>query len=160
MTDNHQISLEDVQAALADALAHEKNKRGIRHASTFRSLVFDQTGISERTMKNYDSGLSAPIDPRMITLMSYFGAGFTNRILALAGHGHAIDLDIVDDAPNGFKMQAALAKGMNELATALADAILDHREMATLAPRCRDLGTRLIEFAAQCESTVQARRNT
>lgn len=158
MSKSIKLDADLVRETIAQALRDEAKRRDVTVA-VLRSEISEGTSLPERTLQNYDLGLSSPIDYRFLLIAGYLGARFTNTVLGLCGQGHAIDLDIVEEAPDGFKMQAELAKGMNELATALSDAVLDHREMAELAPQCHALGHRLIEFGAQCNSTVKGRRN-
>ena len=100
-----------------------------------RDQLAAESGISERVLKAYQDGDTAPIHANALRLMALLPVGYANALLSQAGLGHVCPLALPDTADDGHRAMARLALEMNVLADALLDGRIDHRERLELGPR-------------------------
>jgi hypothetical protein len=96
------------------------------------------TGIDERTVRAHVLGDASPCLSKALRYMALLGPNFANRILRVAGLDGAAR---VSGQGRGceFALNAHTADLINELAEALTDGRIDHRERAKILPSARQL---------------------
>ena len=100
--------------------------------------VADATGIAPRTLESYVQG-AAPGLPAFLSLCAALGPGFTSDVLSVCGQvAHEADIN----EPEHMKCLTALTRLSADLAEAVSDGHVDHREAAALRPQAQ----RLIEI--------------
>lgn len=125
--------------------------RGKRYS--FQALS-DATGIPLRTCESYVHG-ATPGLAGLLSLCAVLGPQFTSDILGLCGQT-AKSADA--DAPEHFRVLSALGELTSEIAEAVADGHVDHREAAQLRPLAQGLIEALEPLARSCEpATVPLR---
>lgn len=99
--------------------------RGKRYS--FNGLS-DATGIPPRTLESYVQGATPGLSA-LLSLFAVLGPGFTSDVLSACGQS-ASTCD--NDAPEYMQTMAASGSLVAQLADALADGHVDHREAAQL----------------------------
>lgn len=97
----------------------------------------DATGIPARTLESYVHGATPGLHT-LLSICAALGPSFTSDVLSLCGQS-ASSSDC--DAPEHMKVLAALGNLTAQIADAMADGHVDHREAAQLRP----IAARLIE---------------
>lgn len=134
--------LRNGRAAFRNALALYVG-RGRRHSV---EIFCDATGISRDQMGRWLRGETEPRVSELLVVLDHLGPEFANELLRGAGLGGARRME--HGELRAHDTLADLAVGAAEMAEALRDGRLDHRERAALGPRLSALGTQLIEAAA------------
>lgn len=101
--------------------------RGRRYS--FASLS-DATGIKTRTLESYAQGAS-PSLANLLSLFAVLGPGFTSDILSAAGQSAK---DGTTDDPEHMRALCTLTGFAAQLAEAVEDGYVDHREAAQMQP--------------------------
>lgn len=99
--------------------------RGKRYS--FASLS-DATGIPARTLESYVQGATPGLNC-LLSMCAALGPSFTSDILGLCGQSAS---DANTDAPEHMQIMAGSAAFVSQMAEALADGHIDHREAAQL----------------------------
>ena len=129
---NKQLISQEVAARTVEDALRLRVGRGRRHS--FDGLA-EASGIPLRTLESYVQG-STPGLGNLLTLCSLLGSGFTSDILRCVGQA-AREAD--PDAPHHARALTALTAVAAQLAAALEDGALDHREKAQLRPAALNL---------------------
>ncbi|MBO9441398.1 helix-turn-helix transcriptional regulator [Phaeobacter italicus] len=110
--------------------------RGRRYS--FAGLA-DATGIKTRTLESYVQGAS-PSLANLLSLCAVLGPGFTSDLLSVAGQSAK---EGTTDDPEHMRMLSVLTGFSHQLAEAVEDGHVDHREAAQLQP----VAQRVIDLA-------------
>ena len=137
------LTQDDVKARHAEALGRHIGPRkpwSVEGAAC-------ETRVPVRTLQSYLAGATSPLSANALKLAALLGPVYVNETLEPAGLGHVCPLIVPPGADDGHRAMAALALRMNELADALIDGRLDHRERRELAPKFKALAAELQLFA-------------
>lgn len=124
--------------------------RGRRYS--FAALS-DATGIATRTLESYVQGASPSLG-NFLSLCAVLGPGFTSDVLALTGQN--AKEGTLDD-PEHMRVLCCLTGFSAQLAEAVADGYVDHREAAQLKPVAQEV-IELLEPIARAGSCVGERK--
>lgn len=151
MTKKPLISQDDAHRRVDDAL---RLRVGLGKRYSFASLS-EATGISERTLRSYvdGEGGTTPGLAHFLSLCSVLGPGFTSDVLAACGQSAR---DGSDDDPEHMRVLTALGTLTAQIADAVEDGHVDHREAAAMRPTAQRL-MEVLEPLARDSNTVPMR---
>jgi hypothetical protein len=124
---NGSIIPQDLALQKLDDALRIRVGRGRRYS--FASLS-DATGIATRTLESYVHGAS-PTLANFLSLCAVLGPGFTSDVLAVSGQ--SAKEGTLDD-PEHMRVLCHLTSLSAQIAEAVADGYVDHREAAQLKP--------------------------
>lgn len=96
----------------------------------------DATGIPRRTIESYKDGSATPGLANLLSLFAALGPSFTSDILAACGQCARSG---TDDEPEHMRVLTALGSLTAQIAEAVEDGQVDHREAAAIRPTVQHL---------------------
>lgn len=135
--------------AIEDALRLRVG-RGRRYSY---AALADATGISQRALESYTAQGSTPSLAGLLSLCAVLGPGFASDILGLAGQ----TVSAADDAEaEHMRVLSSMGQLTSQIAQAVEDGHVDHREAAQLRPLAQSL-IEMLEPLARDAKTVPLR---
>ncbi|WP_422073946.1 hypothetical protein [Tranquillimonas rosea] len=143
------VSQDDAHRRVSDAL---RLRVGMGKRYSFAGLE-EATGIPERTLRSYVDGTidTTPGLPNLLALFSVLGAGFASDVLGVC------NLTVRDGNPEEaehFRALSLMCSLSGDIAAAVDDGFVDHRERAQLQPAA-EMVIAALEPIARPGSTVQ-----
>ncbi|MAM60837.1 hypothetical protein [Maritimibacter sp. UBA3975] len=129
---NEPIIPHDLAARVIEDALRLRVGRGKRHS--FAALS-DATGIPTRTLESYVQGATPGLSG-LLSICSVLGPSFTSDVLGVCGQSAR---EGSDDAPEHLRVLAALGHLTKQIAEAVEDGHVDHREAAQLRPTAQAL---------------------
>ncbi|WP_043776046.1 hypothetical protein, partial [Roseivivax isoporae] len=98
----------------------------------------------KRSLESYVYGSNTPGAPALLTLFGFLGPGFASEVLGVCG---LVATDESEEAAQYAQVMTAICAMASDLAAALEDGHVDHREAAQLREPARELIERLEPLA-------------
>lgn len=129
---NGPVIPQDVAAQRLEDALRLRVGRGRRYSFTG---LYDATGIPTRTLESYVHGASPPLC-NVLSLCAVLGPAFTSDLLSVAGQSAK---EGTTDDPEHMRTLSCLTGLAAQIAQAVEDGHVDHREAAALRPVAQEL---------------------